>query len=305
MKGIDRKTYNKNLDKLFRSVGFIFTSIGLFVLVFLFANVFFEGKDRLTIDFIKAFPSRNPSLAGIFPALVGSIWLIVLTAIISIPIGIGAGIYMEEYAKKNWLTNFLEINIANLASVPSIIYGLLGLGLFVRGFGLGRSILSGALTLSILILPIIIISTREALKSVPYSIREGSYALGATKWQTIRYQVLPAALGNIMTGIILALSRAVGETAPLITIGAITYISFIPQHPISLVDSFPYIKLSLNGVFEQFTTLPIQIFNWISRPQKGFHINAAAAIIILLVFTFLMNLLAILLRYKHQKKIRW
>jgi len=219
----------------------------------------------------------------------------------AIPIGIMSAIYLEEYSKKNWLTSLIEINIANLAGVPSIIYGLLGLGLFVRFMGLDRSVLSGAATLAILVMPIIIVSTREALRAIPFSIREASYALGATKWQTIRHQVIPAALPGIMTGIILAMSRAVGETAPLITIGALTYVAFLPTTPIS--SEFPFV--SLQGLFDPFTVLPIQIFNWVSRPQKGFAVNAAAGIILLLFITFSMNGLAVWIRHRYQKVIRW
>ena len=208
---------------------------------------------------------------------------------------------MEEYSKKNWLTNLIEINIANLAGVPSIIYGLLGLGLFVRVMQLDRSIIAGAATLAILVMPIVIMSAREALRAIPSSIREASYALGATKWQTIRHQVIPAAMPGIMTGIILAMSRAVGETAPLITIGALTYVAFLPTSPIS--SEFPF--FSIQGLFDPFTVLPIQIFNWVSRPQKGFFADAAAGIIVLLMITFAMNGLAVWIRHRYQKKIRW
>jgi phosphate transport system permease protein len=212
----------------------------------------------------------------------------VFTTIIAFPLGVSAGIYLQEYAKNNWLSRFLELNIANLAGVPSIIYGLLGLEIFVRGMNLGSSVLAGALTLSLLILPIIIVATREALRAVPYSIREASYAMGASKWQTTSLQTLPAAFGGILTGVILSLSRAIGETAPLIVIGALTYVPFVPTSP---TDSF--------------TVLPIQIFNWVSRPQAGFFVNAAAAIIVLLTLTFLLNGIAIYLRNKWQKKVRW
>jgi len=225
----------------------------------------------------------------------------VLTALLAVPLGIMAAVHLEEYSKKSWLTNLIEINIANLAGVPSIIYGLLGLGLFVRVMSLERSVISGAATLAILVLPIVILSTREAIRAIPFSIREASYALGATKWQTIRHQVLPAALPGIMTGIILAMSRAVGETAPLITIGALTYVAFLPASPITY--EFPFI--SFQGLFDPFTVLPIQIFNWVSRPQKGFFADAAAGIIVLLIITFLMNAIAVWIRHKHSKKIRW
>lgn len=211
-----------------------------------------------------------------------------LTAAISFPIGLGAGIYLEEYTKKSWFTKLVEINISNLAGVPSIIYGLLGLGIFVRVCGFERSLLSGALTLTLLILPIIITTTREALKAIPISLREASFALGATQWQTIYGQVLPVAMPGILTGTILALSRAIGETAPLIAIGALTYIAFLPH-----------------TVFDPFTVLPIQIFNWVSRPQHGFSTNAAAAIIVLLFVTLLMNSSAIYIRRRFQGRIKW
>ncbi|MCM8819385.1 MAG: phosphate ABC transporter permease PstA [Candidatus Omnitrophica bacterium] len=302
---MNRVVINRRLDKAFKILGVVSVVFGLFVLLILITDVFFDGKSRLNWDFFTSFPSRKPELAGILPAWVGTIWIMFITAIFALPLGIGAAIYLEEYAPKNKLTNFIEINIANLAGVPSIIYGILGLGLFVRYFKLDRSILAGGLTLALLVLPIIILSAREAIRAIPSSIREASYALGATKWQTVRYQILPSALGNIMTGIILAMSRAIGETAPLITIGALTYIAFLPENPISFVKSFPYIRFSLKGLFEPFTVLPIQIFNWVSRPQKGFFTNAAAGIIVLLFITLIMNATAIFLRKRYQERIKW
>jgi phosphate transport system permease protein len=212
--------------------------------------------------------------------------LILLTAVFAFPIGVGAAIYLEEYAGKSWFSRVVEVNISNLAGVPSIIYGLLGLELFVRAMGFDRSLLSGALTMALLVLPIIIISSREALRTVPRSIREASFALGADRWQTIWHQVLPLALPGILTGSILAFSRAIGEAAPLITIGALTYVAFLPD-----------------GLFAPFTALPIQIFNWVSRPQAGFHANAAAAILVLLAVLLLMNALAVLLRQRYQKRL--
>ena len=218
----------------------------------------------------------------------GTVWILGLTAIIAIPIGVAAGIYLEEYGKQSRFANILEINITNLAGIPSIIYGILGLEVFVRMFGLGNSVIAGALTLSLLILPIIIVATREAIKAVPKTIREASFALGATKWQTISQQILPAAGGGVVTGVILALSRAIGETAPLIVVGALTYVPFVPQSPM-----------------DQYSVLPMQIFNWISRPEKEFATNAAAAIIVLLLITFIMNGFAIYLRNRWQKKVKW
>ncbi len=300
---MNRKTWNKQFDAVFKVLGAGVTLFGLIVLLVLIIDVFIDGMPRLKWDFFISYPSRKPQEAGILSAWVGTIWIMLITALTAIPLGIGAGIHLEEYAKKNRLTNFIEINIANLAGVPSVIYGLLGLGLFVRYLKLDRSILAGGFTLALLILPVIILSTREALRAVPSSIREASFALGATKWQTVRHQVLPVALGNILTGIILGMSRAIGETAPLITIGALTYIAFLPQSPISFSDSFPYAHFSLQGIFDPFTVLPIQIFNWVSRPQKGFYADAAAGIIVLLMITLLMNGLAVYMRYRNQKRL--
>jgi len=279
---------NRLKDNAFKYFGIGCTIFGLAMLAIFIGNILIEGFTRIDWDFITNFPSRNPDKAGILPALIGTLWIMGLTAIISIPLGISAAIYLEEYGKKNRLANVLEINISNLAGVPSIIYGLLGLEIFGRIMGMGGSLLAGASTLSLLILPIIIVSTREALKAVPKSIKEASFAMGASKWQTISYQLLPASFGGIITGIILALSRAVGETAPLIVIGALAYVPFVPSSPT-----------------DEFSVLPIQIFNWISRPQKGFAINAASAIIVLLMVTFVLNGIAMYLRNKWQKKVQW
>lgn len=296
-----KQTGMKQLDKCFAFLGIISIFFGLAVLVVLLIDIFIDGYQKISWDFMTSYPSRKPEQAGILSAWVGTIWIMVTTAVICIPLGIGAGIYMEEYAPKTKFNSFIEINIANLAGVPSIIYGILGLGLFVRLMHLGQSVLAGGLTLGLLILPIVIISTREALKAVPFSIREASYALGADKWQTVRHQVLPAAFSNILTGIILALSRAIGETAPLIMIGALTYIPFLPTKPISLTQRFPFVEFSGQGFLDPFTVLPIQIFNWVSRPQKGFIACAAGGILVLLAITLLMNAVAIYLRYKKQK----
>lgn len=302
---MNKTKQNKIIDKCFGAVGIAATLFGLIMLLVFMIDVLNDGLARINWDFFTSFPSRKPEQAGILSAWVGSVWTMFITALFALPLGIGAGIYLEEYAKKTRLTNLIEINIANLAGVPSVIYGLLGLGLFVRYMNLDRSVLAGGFTLALLILPVIILSTREALRAVPFSMREASYAVGATKWQTVRYQVFPAALGNIFTGIILAMSRAIGETAPLITIGALTYIAFLPQSPIYFSANFPYLHFSLKGLFDPFTVLPIQIFNWVSRPQKGFFTNAAAAILVLLGLTLIMNTLAIILRHHYQKKIRW
>ncbi|HBG63377.1 MAG: phosphate ABC transporter, permease protein PstA [Omnitrophica WOR_2 bacterium GWF2_43_52] len=302
---MNKRILNKRLDGLFKVLGILTTVFGMLVLLVLFIDVFLDGASRLSLGFFTSFPSRKPEAAGILSAWVGTLWIMAVTAFIAIPLGIGSAIYLEEYAPKNRLTALIEISIANLAGVPSVIFGLLGLGLFVRWFNLDRSVLAGGLTLAILVLPVIILSTREALRAIPFSIREASYAVGATKWQTVYLQVLPAALGNIMTGVILAMSRAVGETAPLITIGALTYIAFLPQPPVILSGEFPFIRVGLQGLFDPFTALPIQIFNWVSRPQKGFSVNASAGIIVLLGITLAMNSIAVIVRYRQRKKTRW
>ncbi|RPH60794.1 MAG: phosphate ABC transporter permease PstA, partial [Acidobacteria bacterium] len=272
-------------EALFQAVTLLVLSLALVALAALLWDVWRDGAHRLSWQFLTSYPSRLPERAGILPALVGSVYLIALTAAIGIPIGIAAAIYLEEYGRRNQWSQIIEINIANLAAVPSIIYGLLGLGLFVRALGFERSLLAGAATLALLVLPVVILSTREALRAVPKSLREGSYALGATKWQTIWYQVLPMALPGILTGLILSLSRAIGETAPLVVIGAPVYLPFIPD-----------------GIWSQFTALPLQIFNWVSRPQAGFAVNAAAGIIVLLVVLLAMNATAIWLRDRYQRR---
>jgi phosphate transport system permease protein len=271
----------------FRTAATAALLVALGSLAVLLIDAFVDGAGRLSWEFLTSFPSRHPEQAGILAALVGSVAMITLTAAFALPIGVGAAVYLEEYAGKTWWSRVIEVNIANLAGVPSIVYGLLGLELFVRAFGFDRSLLAGALTMALLVLPIIIIAAREALRTVPNSIREASYALGATRWQTIWYQVLPMAFPGILTGSILALSRAIGEAAPLITIGALTYVAFLPD-----------------SLFSPFTALPIQIFNWVSRPQAGFHVNAAAAIIVLLVVLLLMNATAVFLRQRYQRRVQ-
>lgn len=259
---------------------------GLLTLATLLVDVLLDGVGRLSPDLLTRLDSRLPSRAGIKPALVGSLWLMGLVGTISFPIGVGAAVYLEEFAPRNRLTTFIEINLANLAAVPSVIYGLLGLAVFVRIMAMGRSILAGALTLVLLILPVIIVASREALRAVPDSIRQGAYAVGATEWQTVWHQTLPAALPGVLTGMILGLSRAIGETAPLITLGALTYVNFVPQGPL-----------------DRFTAMPIQIFNWVSRPQTEFQHTAAAGIILLLAVLLAMNALAIYLRNRYER--RW
>jgi phosphate transport system permease protein len=271
-------------DVLIQAMAVIVLALALASLAALLIDVLLDGAGRLNWQFLTSIPSRRPADAGIYAALIGSIYVITLTTILALPLGIGAAVYLEEYGTAAWYNRLIEINIANLAGVPSIIYGLLGLGLFVRTMGFGRSVLAGAATLALLVLPIVILATREALRTVPSSIREASYALGATKWQTIQYQVLPGALPGILTGLILALSRAIGETAPLITIGALTYVPFAPD-----------------SIWSAFTVLPIQIFDWLSRPQAAFAQNASAGIIVLLALLLVMNAVAIVVRDRFQR----
>lgn len=291
----------KKIDALFAVVGLLSVSIGMITLTVLLVDLFLDGAARLTIQFFTSFPSRFPSRAGILSAWVGTALVMLVTALTAVPMGIAAGVYLEEYAPKNWMTALIEINIANLAGVPSIVYGLMALGLFVYQFRLGQSILSAGFTLALLILPIVIVATRESIRAVPSSMREAAYALGATKWQTTRDHVLPYSMGGILTGVIIALSRAIGETAPLITIGALTFIAFLPDPPIK--GEFPFV--SFEWLMSPFTVLPIQMFNWVSRPQHEFHLNAAAAGLILLVMTLLMNGIAIYFRYRFRKRIKW
>jgi phosphate transport system permease protein len=263
------------------------TVIAIAALGVLLIDVASKGLDRVSWDFINSFPSRNAENAGIKAALWGTLWLMGITALVAVPVGLGAAIYLEEYAPTNWLTRVIQVNIANLAGVPSIVYGLLGLAVFVRALQLERSVLAGALTMALLVLPIIIIASQEALRAVPSSIREAAYAVGASRTQMVFHQVVPAALPGVMTGVILALSRAIGETAPLIAIGALLFVPFTPSSP-----------------FDKFTVLPIQIFNWTSRPQEAFQQNAAAGIIVLLVVLLTMNSIAIVLRNRFQANAR-
>ena len=274
--------------KVFEYLCLFAAVIALVLLALLLWDAWDKGASWLSFKFLDSFPSRFPEQAGIKSALWGSIWLMLLTTLIAIPLGVGAAIYLEEYAGRTKFTRIIEINMSNLAGVPSIVYGILGLALFVRGMALGRSVIAGALTMALLILPIIIISSQEAIRAVPSSIREASYALGATRWQTVKHHVLPAALPGILTGNILALSRAMGEAAPLIMIGALTFIAFTPQSP-----------------FDPFTALPIQIFNWASRPKVEFQYLAAAGILVLIGLLIAMNAAAIIIRNKYQRYIKW
>ncbi|MBN2171774.1 MAG: phosphate ABC transporter permease PstA [Candidatus Krumholzibacteriota bacterium] len=269
------------LRRLFQAL----TWLGVMLLAILLFRIARQGAVWLDWDFLTSFPSRFPARAGIKSALAGTLWLIGLTALISVPVGVAAAVYLEEFSRAGRLKTFIEVNIANLAGVPSIVYGILGLAIFVRGIGLGRSVLAGALTMSLLILPVIIIAAREAIKAVPQSLRQGAMALGATRWLTVRHHVLPGALPGIMTGVILALSRAIGETAPLIMIGALSYVAFVPEGPM-----------------DGFTALPIQIFNWTARPQQEFHGLAAGGIIVLLAVLLLMNAAAVAVRHRFQRR---
>jgi phosphate transport system permease protein len=280
-----RRSRRKRIGMILAGILFLATIFGIVVLVTLLVDVVVTSIPWLDAQFVRSLPSRTPSEAGIRSALVGSLWLMGLTALISVPLGVASALYLEEYAKEGWFLRLIQVNIANLAGVPSVVYGILGLALFVRFAAFGNSLLAGALTLSLLILPIIIISTQEALRSIPSGIRESAYALGATRWQVIYSHVLPMAAPGIMTGVILALSRAIGETAPLILVGALTFVPFVPR-----------------GALDQFTALPIQIFNWTARPQDEFRGLAAAAIVILMILLFTMNLTAILLRNYFEER---
>ena len=288
-------------DRLFAIFGWACMTIGLLTLATLLVDLAIDGLPHLRWDFFTSFPSRKPERAGILSAWVGSVAVMGVTAMAAIPLGVAAAVYLEEYGPKNWITDVIEISVTNLAGVPSIVFGLLALGLFVYVLDLGRSVLTGGLTLAILVLPIVIVATREAVRAVPFGIREAAFALGATKWQTIWHHVLPYSMGGIATGVIIALARAIGETAPLITIGALTYIAFLPTSPIQTAPPF----LSFEWMQDPFTVMPIQMFNWISRPGADFQGNAAAAGLVLLVMTLLMNGVAIWLRYRLRKRIRW
>jgi len=274
-------------DRALRAASILSLALPLVLLAVLVGAAVKAALPRLDWSFLTSFPSRFPEGAGILSALAGSAWLLVLTLAMAVPVGLGAALYLEEYAPPGRLTSLIELNIANLAGVPSIIHGLLGLEIFVRVFGLGRSLLAGAATLALLLLPIVIMTSREALRSVPLSLREASFALGADRWQTIRQVVLPMAMPGILTGVMLSLARAAGETAPLVMIGALTYVAFVPSGPM-----------------DAFTALPIQIFNWLSRPQAEFRANAAAAVVVLLVLMLALNATAIWLRARLEKPVQ-
>jgi phosphate transport system permease protein len=288
-------------DTVFAIFGLLALMIGLLALLVLFADLVMDGYPRFNLEFLSNFPSRRAGQAGLLSAWVGSILVMTVTFLFAVPMGVAAGVYLEEYAPKNWFSDLIEINVTNLAGVPSIIYGLLALGLFVYGLGLGQSIVTAGLTLGLLILPIVIVSTREAIRAIPVAIREAAYAVGATKWQVVFHHVVHYSFGGILTGVIIGMSRALGETAPIITIGALTFIAFLPPSPIT--TTLPYVNFE--WLSSGFTVLPIQMFSWLSRPDEAFHINAAATGALIIIVTLLMNGTAIYLRYKIRKNIKW
>jgi phosphate transport system permease protein len=299
MKDLIRR--RKRWDTIFMVCGLAALMVGVLTFTALFVDMALDGAGRLSWDFFTSFPSRRPGQAGILSAWVGSVLVMLVTAFFAVPLGVASGVYLEEYAPKNWVTDIIEINITNLAGVPSIVYGLLALGLFVYQFGLGQSILAAGLTLALLILPVVIVATREAIRSIPQGIREGAYALGATQWQVSKHHIVPYAMPGILTGVIIGMARAIGETAPVITIGALTFIAFLPPSPVQAAPPF----LSFDWVMSPFSVMPIQMFNWTSRPEAAFHQNAAAAGFVLVLMTLAMNGLAIWLRYRLRRKIKW
>jgi phosphate transport system permease protein len=292
---------HKRWDMIFGGVGLFALMVGVLTFAALFVDMAIDGLPRLSGDFFLNFPSRRAGQAGILSAWVGSVLVMLVTAFFAVPLGVAAGVYLEEYAAKNWVTDVIEINITNLAGVPSIVYGLLALGLFVYQFGLGQSILAAGLTLALLILPVVIVATREAIRGIPQGIREGAYALGATQWQVCKDHIVPYSMPGILTGVIIGMARAIGETAPIITIGALTFIAFLP--PAAVQAGFPF--LSFEWVSSPFTVMPIQMFNWTSRPEAAFHQNAAAAGFVLVLITLGMNAVAIWLRYRLRKRVKW
>lgn len=292
---------HKRWDMMFGLLGLLALMVGVLTFTALFADMAIQGMPRLSANFFSSFPSRRAANAGILSAWVGTTLVMIVTALAAVPLGVAAGVYLEEYAPKNWVTDIIEINITNLAGVPSIVYGLLALGLFVYQFGFGQSILSAGLTLALLILPVVITATREAIRSIPQIIREGAYACGATTWQMVRDHIVPYSSAGILTGVIIGMARAIGETAPIITIGALTFIAFLPPAPYQ--DVFPF--FNLDWIMAPFTVMPIQMFNWTSRPEAAFQANAAAAGFVLVLMTLAMNGLAIYLRFHLRKNIKW
>ena len=292
---------HKRWDIVFGVIGIVCLAICLMTFVTLFVDMLIDGYARLRPEFFTEFPSRRAGQAGILSAWIGTVMVMIVTAVVAVPIGVAAGIYLEEYAPSNWMTDVIEINISNLAGVPSIVYGLLALGLFVYQFGLGQSVATAGLTLALLILPVVIVATREAIRAIPGAIREAAYALGATKWQVVQGHILPYSTGGILTGVIIGMARAIGETAPIITVGALTFIAFLPPSPVT--TEFPF--LSFEWLMSPFTVMPIQIFNWTSRPDPAFQQNASAAALVLVAMTLIMNAIAIWLRYRLRRNLSW
>lgn len=288
-------------DLWFSFAGLGATMVAVVMLLALFIDLLIDGVPRFSWGFFTNFPSRKAEAAGILSAWVGTGMVMLVTMFAAVPLGVGAAIYLEEYAPKNWITDLIEINVTNLAGVPSIVYGLLALGLFVYALDFGQSVLSAGLTLALLILPVVIVSTREAIRAVPVAMREAAYAVGATKWQVVSGHIVPYSSAGILTGIIIGLARAIGETAPIITIGALTFIAFLPPSPVS--SEAPYVNFE--WLFSPFTVLPIQMFNWVSRPDANFLLNAAATGVVIIAATLLMNGAAIYLRYRIRQKIKW
>ncbi len=309
------KNMNKNLDEvramihrhklndyIFSIIGLLCLMVGLITLLTLFIDLILQGYPKLfSLSFYTDFPSRRAASAGLLSALVGSSLVMLVTFLSAVPVGVMAAIYLEEYAPKNWFSDLIEINVSNLAAVPSIIYGLLALGLFVYILDLGQSIVTAGLTLGLLILPVVIVATRESIRSIPIAIREAAYAVGATKWQVVYDHVIQYSFGGILTGVIIGMARAIGETAPIITIGALTFIAFLPPSPVTTTLPF----LNFEWLSSGFTVLPIQMFSWLSRPSEAFHVNAAAAGVIIILVTLIMNGFAIRMRYKMRKNIKW
>jgi len=292
---------HKRWDAIFGVCGLLALMVGVLTFAALFVDMAIDGVPRLNLDFFTHFPSRRAAQAGILSAWVGSCLVMLVTAFFAVPLGVAAGLYLEEYAPKNWVTDIIEINITNLAGVPSIIYGLLALGLFVYQFGLGQSILTAGLTLALLILPVVIVATRESIRAIPQGIREGAYALGGTQWQVCRDHIIPYSSAGILTGVIIGMARAIGETAPVITIGALTFIAFLPGAPVRTEPPF----VSFDWVMSPFTVMPIEMFNWTSRTEAAFLQKADAAGLVLVVMTLSMNALAIYIRYRLRKNLKW
>ncbi len=296
---------HKRYDILFGVIGLLATLVGVITLLALFIDLLMDGYARVTPEFFTNFPSRRAEQSGILSAWVGSALVMLVTVFAAVPMGVAAAIYLEEYAPRNWVTDLIEINVTNLAGVPSIVYGLLALGLFVYILDFGQSILSAGLTLALLILPVIIVATRESLRAIPIAIREAAYALGATRWQMVSQHLIPYSMGGILTGVIIGMARAIGETAPVITIGALTFIAFLPPLPYTIDPATDQVAGLFDWLFSPFTVLPIQMFNWVSRPQPAFLQNAAATGVVIIVATLGMNALAIWLRYRIRKNLKW